>query len=99
MANGLQAGVNLNIFAAVSGIFSGKSKKTTDTKPDGSSHSVEHSTGAGKMRGAGHGVLNAIGTSETEVRERHRITDDAASSQQKQKIENVDHLGIEDAKK
>ena len=91
--------MNLNIFAAVTGIFAGKSKKTTDTKPDGSSHSVEHSRGAGKMRGAGHGTLNAIGQSQQEVRERHRITDEAQAENHNQKLETVDHLGIEDAKK
>jgi len=91
-----QAGLNLNIFAAVSGIFSGKSKKTTDTNADGSSHSVEHSKGAGKMHGAGHGVLNAVGKTDTEVRERHRITEEAVSQNERRNIETVDHLGIED---
>ena len=35
MTFNLQAGVNLNIFGAVSGMFSGKAKK--ETAPDGSS--------------------------------------------------------------
>jgi hypothetical protein len=51
------------------------------------------------MRGAGAGTLNAIGNSDTEVKERHRITDEAIAVKQKQNLETVDHLGIEDAKK
>jgi len=37
--------------------------------------------------------LNAVGESESEVKERHRI---AAKGEQQQRIEEVDHLGIED---
>jgi hypothetical protein len=91
--------LNLNIFAAVSGIFSGKGKKTTDTKADGSSHSVEHTRGAGKMHGSGAGTLNAIGKGESEYRERHRLTDEAVATDQKQQLQGIDHLGIEDSKK
>lgn len=94
-----KAGLNLNIFAAVSGIFSGRSKKTTDTNADGSSHSVEHSKSAGKMRGSGHGVLNAVGKTDSEVKETHRITEEAMSQNERKNIETVDHLGIEDSPK
>jgi hypothetical protein len=51
------------------------------------------------MRGAGASTLNAIGNSDREVKERHRITDEAIAVKQKQNLETVDHLGIEDAKK
>lgn len=36
-----EAGLNLNLFGALSGAFSSKSKKTTHTNKDGSSHAVE----------------------------------------------------------
>ena len=36
-----KAGLNLNIFGALSGAFSSKSKKTTHRNKDGSSHEVE----------------------------------------------------------
>jgi hypothetical protein len=85
----------LNIFAALSGVFSGKSKKTTDTNKDGSSHSVEHSTCNGRWKGAGTGTLNAVGESESSVQERHRIAAQQESMNQHQKIETADHLGIE----
>jgi hypothetical protein len=79
----------------LSGVFSGKSKKTTDTNKDGSSHSVENSTHDGKWRGSGVGTLNAIGESDSTVKERHRIAVQQESVNQQQKIEAVDHLGIE----
>jgi hypothetical protein len=43
-----KAGLNLNIFGALSGAFSFKSKKTTHTNADGSSEVVEEGEGRGK---------------------------------------------------
>jgi hypothetical protein len=40
-ANASQAGLNLNLFGAVSGALSSKSKKSTHQNPDGSSDTVE----------------------------------------------------------
>jgi hypothetical protein len=91
--------LNLNIFAAVTGVFSGKGKKTTDTMPDGSSHSEEEHTGKGKMRGAGAGTLNAVENSNSEFRERHRLTDEVTAAEKDTHVAKVDHLGIEDGPK
>jgi hypothetical protein len=43
-----KAGLNLNIFGALSGAFSSKSKKTTHKNADGSSEVVEEGEGRGK---------------------------------------------------
>lgn len=96
-----QAGLNLNLFGAISGVFSGRSRKVTDTAKDGSSKTTEHSEGEGAFKGAGHGTMNAIAAGQAETKERHlkaeseRVT---ASKEQKR----VDHLGlgglIEDSK-
>ncbi|KAI9666086.1 MAG: hypothetical protein M1821_004021 [Bathelium mastoideum] len=61
-----KAGVNLNIFAAVSGIFGSKTQK--ETNPDGSS--TEHTQSAGHMKGAGAGNLSAMGEANTETTDR-----------------------------
>jgi hypothetical protein len=90
-----QAGLNLNIFAAFSGVFSGRKKKTTDTAKDGSSHSVEHSEGHGKVRGYGTGTMNAIGAGEVKKKERLRIAEEVKAEEAKTIESNVDHLGIE----
>lgn len=44
-----QAGLNLNLFGALSGALSSKSKKTTHQNKDGSSDSVEDRHDQGKM--------------------------------------------------
>ncbi|KAF4550058.1 Hypothetical protein D9617_19g103640 [Elsinoe fawcettii] len=59
------AGLNLNIFGAVSGIFSSKSRK--DTAKDGSS--VEHREENGRIKGAGHGNMQAAGAGDFHDRE------------------------------
>ncbi|KAM0707609.1 hypothetical protein Q7P35_004254 [Cladosporium inversicolor] len=56
------AGLNLNIFGAVAGVFSGKSKK--ETAADGSS--VEHRDDKAAIKGAGAGNLNAVGAADFE---------------------------------
>ena len=62
-----QAGLNLNIFGAISGVFSGRSKKTTDIAKDGSSKSVEHSEGQGAYKGAAAGTMKAVAAGQTQV--------------------------------
>ncbi|KAF1984866.1 hypothetical protein K402DRAFT_395235 [Aulographum hederae CBS 113979] len=83
-----QAGLNLNLFGAISGVFAGKSKKTTDTDANGKSHSVEDSQGVAHAKGAGGGTLNAIGSAKADSMERER----------KLEGESVDFLGIEERK-
>jgi hypothetical protein len=62
-----QAGLNLNIFGVFSGVFYGRSKKTTDTAKDGSSKSVEHSEGQGAIKGAGTGTMKAVAAGQAQV--------------------------------
>ncbi|PNS14942.1 hypothetical protein CAC42_2171 [Sphaceloma murrayae] len=59
------AGLNLNIFAAFSGMFSSKTRK--DTAADGSS--VEHREEHGRVKGAGHGNMQAAGQGQLHDRE------------------------------
>lgn len=77
--------MNLNLFAALSGAFSGKSKKTKNTNEDGSSIEHEESRVKGRANGVGAGNLSAIAAGQAQSGERHR------------KMEGYDHLGIEDA--
>ena len=60
--DGLQAGLNLNVFGALSGAFSSKSKK--EMEPDGSSIETREETLAGS--GAGAGNLNAAAAANAE---------------------------------
>ncbi|KAM0723529.1 hypothetical protein Q7P37_000516 [Cladosporium fusiforme] len=57
-----KAGLNLNIFGALSGVFSGKSTKTTGK--DG--NSVEKRDDKAAMKGAGAGNLTAVGAADAE---------------------------------
>lgn len=86
-----QAGLNLNLAGAISGIFSGKKDKKTDTDADGTSHSVEHSKGRGYVEGSGMGTLDAVGSGESSVTERQRRTVEGTQEQ-------IDHLGLSDRK-
>ncbi|KIW03206.1 hypothetical protein, variant [Verruconis gallopava] len=81
------AGLNLNLAAVVSGLFTGKKKTTTETDPDGSSHSVEHSKGRGYVDGSGVMNINAIGSADSTVTERQRRTIEGSQEQ-------IDHLGL-----
>ncbi|KAM0699334.1 hypothetical protein Q7P36_001381 [Cladosporium allicinum] len=56
------AGLNLNLFAALSGVFSGSSKK--ETAADGSS--VEHRNDNAGVKGAGAGNFSALGAADLE---------------------------------
>ena len=60
----MQAGLNLNVFGAVSGMFSSKSKK--DTAADGSS--VEHRDERAAVKGAGAGNMSAVGAAQGQAR-------------------------------
>ncbi|KAI9712731.1 MAG: hypothetical protein M1820_001353 [Bogoriella megaspora] len=73
------AGLNLNIFAAFSGLFGSKKQKRTEA--DGSS--TENEQSAAKARGAGVGNMEAVGAANAETRDRRL------------KAEGVDHLAIE----
>jgi hypothetical protein len=86
-----QAGLNLNIFAAVSGVFKSKSTKTTDTKKDGSSHSVENREEDGQFKGAGAGNLKAVGEAHSHERYRKGV-----EGEQMQEHQHIDHLGLGD---
>lgn len=78
----------------MSGVFGGKSKKRTDTNPDGSSHSVEDREGVGHVNGVGHGTLNAVASGEAQSYERSRRTIEGKSQKQSQKQQQIDHLGL-----
>ncbi|KAK0337940.1 hypothetical protein LTR91_011780 [Friedmanniomyces endolithicus] len=56
------AGINLNVFGALAGAFSGKSTK--ETAADGSS--VEYREDEGRVKGAGKGNLEAVGAAQGE---------------------------------
>ncbi|EOD52504.1 membrane protein [Neofusicoccum parvum] len=101
-----KAGLNLNIFAALSGSMFQRSKKTTDTAADGSSRTVEHTDTAAQAKGAGHGNLSAVGSAKAESRDRavgngaieavgeSQKKIKGAKKQQQKQVEEVDHLGI-----
>ncbi|KAK0362294.1 hypothetical protein LTR94_020033 [Friedmanniomyces endolithicus] len=61
-----QAGINLNVFGALAGAFSGKSTK--ETAADGSS--VEYREDEGRVKGAGKGNLQAVGAAQGEEKGR-----------------------------
>jgi hypothetical protein len=89
-----QAGLKLNIFGSVSGVFAGRRRKVKETAADRTSQSVEQEEGAGWIKGSGAGTLDAVGQTTTTAKERHRLTDEKTEVRQK-KLERVDHLGIE----
>jgi len=88
-----QAGLNLNIFGAISGVFSGRSRKVTDTAKDGSSKTTEHSSGEGAWKGAGHGTMNAVASGQADAKERHLKAESESVTASKQ-AKRVDHLGL-----
>ncbi|KAF4543192.1 Membrane protein [Lasiodiplodia theobromae] len=65
-----KAGLNLNIFAALSGSMFQRKTKTTDTAADGSSRVVEQTDTAARGKGAAHGNLSAYGAARAEGRDR-----------------------------
>jgi hypothetical protein len=82
----------------VSGIFSGKSKKTSHTDANGETHSNEDREEHSRVRSAGRSTLNAVSTANSSTKEKHRITDEAVEDRKVIQGTN-DHLGIEEAKK
>ncbi|KAF2239670.1 hypothetical protein EV356DRAFT_499866 [Viridothelium virens] len=84
-----KAGVNLNLFAAVSGIFGSKTQK--ETKPDGSS--TENTQSAGRVKGAGVGNMSAVGEANAQTTDR-RLRANAAP----QAVEAQSQQAIEDRK-
>lgn len=60
-----QAGLNLNVFGALSGAFSGKSKKQTN--PDGTE--TEDREEHARVKGAGHGNASAVGAGAAQARD------------------------------
>lgn len=66
-----QAGLNLNIFAALSGSMFSRSKKTTDTRPDGSSRSVETTDTAAQAQGRGAANMQAIAEARSDAGKRY----------------------------
>lgn len=99
-----QGGLNLNIFGALSGAFSGKRKTTKNTNADGSSIEVVDEEGQGHARGAGAANMNAYGAAQAQADERRSKQQGAeqkklaGSSKQQKQVQQVDHLGIEGAK-
>ncbi|KAF4312652.1 membrane protein [Botryosphaeria dothidea] len=105
-----KAGLNLNLFAALSGSMFQRKNKTTDTRPDGSSRSVEQTDTAAQAKGAGHGNLSAFGAARAEGRDRaigkestRALEEDSKERNKKakalkqkgeEKAQEVDHLGI-----
>ncbi|KAH7397339.1 hypothetical protein BKA66DRAFT_437906 [Pyrenochaeta sp. MPI-SDFR-AT-0127] len=93
------AGLNLNLFGALSGAFSSITKKTTHKNADGSSISVEdkHEQGVAKAIAQGQGNAYAAGNAqEHSLKANERIVGQEAS--QAKKVEGkkqVDHLGLE----
>ncbi|KAK8182284.1 hypothetical protein BC567DRAFT_219433 [Phyllosticta citribraziliensis] len=66
-----QAGLNLNIFAALSGSMFSRSKKTTDTRPDGSSRSVETTDTAAQAQGRGAANMQAVAEARSDAGKRY----------------------------
>jgi len=94
ITNETQAGLNLNLFGALSGVFSGKSDKMTDTKVDGSSCTEEKSQGVGKVRGEGGGSVNALAAAKADAgtREMRAVKGGEGGNGEGG---GVDHLGLE----
>jgi hypothetical protein len=90
-----QGSLNLNLFAAVSGLFGSKTTKITDTAPDGSSRSIENSKGVGHVKGVGAGTLNAQASGEAKDYAKKTKAVEQSQRQGQEQLEQVNHLGIE----
>ncbi|KAL1596922.1 hypothetical protein SLS59_007665 [Nothophoma quercina] len=92
-------GLNLNIFGALSGALSSKSKKTTHTNADGSSTSVEDRHDKAAANGIAHGQGNAYAAADAEEGgKKTKSREIAQSAEQGRAVsasKKVDHLGIE----
>ena len=89
-----QAGLKLNIFGSLTGVFAGRRRKVTEQSASGTLQSIEHEQTAGWIQGDATGTMEAEAQTTTTVKERHRLTDEKREVRQK-KLETVDHLGIE----
>ncbi|KAF1976924.1 hypothetical protein BU23DRAFT_15586 [Bimuria novae-zelandiae CBS 107.79] len=93
-----QAGLNLNLFAALSGAFTSTKRKETHTAPDGSKHSIEDTHDKASGHAAGTGTAYAQGaTHDSAKREKAREIGQARSQGKikASQTHRVDHLGIE----
>ncbi|KAF2123928.1 hypothetical protein P153DRAFT_401483 [Dothidotthia symphoricarpi CBS 119687] len=90
------AGLNLNLFTALSGALSSSSKKTTHKNVDGSETSVEEGNGRAAVQGGaqGHGDAFAGAHAEEGGRVRGGVREGSVRESER-KVERVDHLGIE----
>jgi len=92
--------INLNIFAAMSGVFSGWSKKKTETDADGKTHETEDKHEQSRVRSAQHTTMNVVNTASSSRKARHRITEEGTAEENHGKaIEGESQHAIEDAKK
>jgi len=93
------AGLNLNLFGALSGAFSSKSKKETRQNADGSSHVAEtkHDKGAANAVASGQGqAYGSANAHEHNLRSKSKgIEQGASQSKAVSGKKQVDHLGIE----
>jgi hypothetical protein len=90
-----QGSLNLNLFAAVGGIFGSKTTTTTDTAPDGSSRSVENSRGVGQVKGVGASTLDTQASAESKDYAKKTHAVEQSQKQKQGQLEQVNHLGIE----
>ncbi|KAL1801291.1 hypothetical protein ACET3X_001633 [Alternaria dauci] len=90
------AGLNLNIFGALSGAFSSKQKKTTHQNADGSSTTTEdrHDKGMANAAAGGRGsAFAAANAQQSSLKAKESGV--GQESKQGKSVKQVDHLGIE----
>ncbi|KAK8190807.1 hypothetical protein BKA81DRAFT_410071 [Phyllosticta paracitricarpa] len=106
-----KAGLNLNIFAALSGSMFSRSKKTTDTRADGSARSVETTDTAAQAQGRGAANMQAVAEARSDAGKRYAkgqqaIENSGEGGPMRGRVEGkkkdmqvqkqqMDHLGIE----
>ncbi|KAH8636873.1 hypothetical protein IG631_08708 [Alternaria alternata] len=93
------AGLNLNIFGALSGAFSSKQKKTTHQNADGSSTTTEDKhdkaqPGMANAAAGGRGSAFAAGNAQQSSL-KAKESGVGQESKQGKSVKQVDHLGIE----
>ncbi|KAJ4313861.1 palmitoyltransferase swf1 [Neodidymelliopsis sp. IMI 364377] len=92
-------GLNLNLFGALSGALSSKSKKTTHTNADGSSTSVEDRHDKAAANGIAHGQGSAYAAADAEEggkkTKSREVGQQASQTKAVSGSKRVDHLGLE----
>ncbi|KAF3042699.1 palmitoyltransferase swf1 [Didymella heteroderae] len=92
-------GLNLNLFGALSGALSSKSKKTTHTNADGSSTSVEDRHDKAAANALANGSAQAFASADAEEGGKKTASREVAQSASQGRAvsasKKVDHLGIE----